>query len=592
VRRRVILLIVTVVAIVGMFTATLVSSSRPVLGLDLQGGISIVLFPVKGSDLSALNTAVDVIRNRINGLGIAEPNVQRQGNTIVVDLPGVKDRAKAEHLVGETAELRFRPVQYSGTQPLIFPFGTSATSTTRKNGATTTTGAHATTSTGHGATTTTRAAQIAGTTVPKSSTSGHAAGGQTIETTPIVARFAATPVTSATTRANTGATAPTTVKVGSGSGPSAGSGLTPTSPKVGSGSGLSAGSGLTPTTIPPTTTTTTPSFPGCAALIKQSPPDTDAAQEVVLPDRLHQSCYVLGPAIVTGKSIGSANTQYDSTSSQWATNVHFRNNDFLTKIAGPYVNKDVAIELDGVVQSAPVINPGITGRDVQITGNFTQGQANALSLVLKYGALPIQFDQAKQTVESVSPTLGRDQLTAGIVSGVIGLILVALYMLLFYRLLGLVVIVGLGLTGMLFFTAVSYLSSAHGLTLTLAGVTGIIVSVGVTVDSYVVYFERLKDEVRTGKTVRSSLEPGFVRSWRTIVAADLVSLIGAGVLYVFATSSVQGFAFFLGLSTAMDLLLAYCFMHPMASVLARRPRLVQLPGVGIAAALDVVGATA
>jgi len=571
VRRRVILLIVTVVAIVGMFVATLVSASRPVLGLDLQGGISIVLYPVKGSDFSALNTAVDVIRNRVNGLGIAEPNVQRQGNTIVVDLPGVKDRAKAENLVGKTAELRFRPVQYSGTQPLIFPFGTTAT--TLKNGATTTSGPRATTSTGHGATTTTRAVRISGTTVPKSSTTGHAARGQTIATTPIVARFAATPVTSATTQAKTGATTAPTVKVGS-------------------GSGLSAGSGLTPTTIPHPTTTTTPTFPGCAALIKQSPPDTDSAQQVVLPDRLHQNCYVLGPAIVTGKSIGSANTLYDSTQSQWSTNVHFKNNDFLTKIAGPYVNKDVAIELDGVVQSAPVINPGITGRDVEITGNFTQGEANALSLVLKYGALPIQFDQRKQTVESVSPTLGRDQLTAGIVSGVIGLALVALYMLLFYRLLGLVVIVGLGLTGMLFFSAVSYLSSAHGLTLTLAGVTGIIVSVGVTVDSYVVYFERLKDEVRTGKTVRSSLEPGFVRSWRTIVAADLVSLIGAGVLYVFATSSVQGFAFFLGLSTAMDLLLAFCFMHPMVSVLARRPHLVQLPGVGIAAALDVVGATA
>ena len=158
--------------------------------------------------------------------------------------------------------------------------------------------------------------------------------------------------------------------------------------------------------------------------------------------------------------------------------------------------------------------------------------------------------------------------------------------------LGLVVICGLGLTGMLFFSAVSYLSSAHGLTLSLAGVTGIIVSVGVTVDSYVVYFERLKDEVRTGKTVRSSLEPGFVRSWRTIIAADLVSLIGAGVLYVFATSSVRGFAFFLGLSTAMDLLLAYFFMHPMVSVLARRSSLVRMPGIGIASALDVAGATA
>ena len=145
---------------------------------------------------------------------------------------------------------------------------------------------------------------------------------------------------------------------------------------------------------------------------------------------------------------------------------------------------------------------------------------------------------------------------------------------------------------MLFFSVVSYLSSAHGLTLTLAGVTGIIVSVGVTVDSYVVYFERLKDEVRSGRTVRSSLEVGFARSFRTIVAADLVSLIGAGVLYVFATSSVKGFALFLGISTAMDLLLAYAFMHPMVSVLARRPALVRVPGVGIAAALDVPGAVA
>ncbi len=579
-RRRVIGLILIVVAILGVFVATVLSSSRPVLGLDLQGGISIVLFPVKGSDLNSLNTAVDVIRNRIDGLGIAEPDVQRQGGTIVVNLPGVKDRAKAESLVGETAELRFRPVQYSGSNPLIFPFTSTATSTTVKGattttakGATTTSGAGASTTTGKGATTTTGAKAgnptASSTSGPKSSTTGHAAGVRTIDTAPIVARFAATTPTAAATTPTAAATTPTAAAT------------TPTT-----------AAGITPTTIPKTTTTVPATFPGCAALIKQSPKDTDAAQEVVLPDRQHTSCYVLGPAIVTGKSISSASTLYDSTQGQWSSNVHFKNNDFLTKIAGPYVQKQVAIELDGVVQSAPTIDPGITGRDVEITGNFTQSQANQLSLVLKYGALPVQFDPNKQTVQSVSPTLGRDQLTAGIVSGLIGLALVALYMLLFYRLLGLVVIVGLGLTGMLFFAAVSYLSSAHGLTLSLAGVTGIIVSVGVTVDSYVVYFERLKDEVRTGKTVRSSLEPGFVRSWRTIVAADLVSLIGAGVLYVFATSSVRGFAFFLGLSTAMDLLLAYFFMHPMVSVLSRRPALVRMPGVGIAAALDVAGATA
>src|SRR5262249_20003882 len=204
-----------------------------------------------------------------------------------------------------------------------------------------------------------------------------------------------------------------------------------------------------------------------------------------------------------------------------------------------------------------------------------------LALVLRYGSLPVQL--VSQTAQSVSPTLGKDQLRAGIISGLIGLALVAIYMIFFYRLLGLVVWLGIGLTGATCFSLGTWLSAHRGLTLTLAGVTGIIVSVGVTVDSYVVYFERLKDEVRTGKTVRSSLDTGFHRAFRTIIAADLVSLIGAGILYFFATSSVKGFAFFLGLSTAIDLILAYTFMHPMVSVLARNPKLVRMPGVGIGA---------
>ena len=260
------------------------------------------------------------------------------------------------------------------------------------------------------------------------------------------------------------------------------------------------------------------------------------------------------------------------TPAAWEVNVHFKNNDFVQKVAKPYVNKQVAIELDGVVQSAPTINQGITGQDVTISGNFTSKEAHQLALVLRYGSLPVQL--VPQTAQTVSPTLGKDQLRAGIVAGLIGLALVALYMILFYRLLGLVVWIGIGLTALTFFTLVSWLSTHHGLTLTLAGVTGIIVSVGVTVDSYVVYFERLKDEVRTGKTVRSSLDTGFRRAFRTIIAADLVSIIGAVVLYLFATSSVRGFAFFLGLSTLLDLILAYCFMWPFVSVLARRPALV------------------
>jgi preprotein translocase subunit SecD len=203
----------------------------------------------------------------------------------------------------------------------------------------------------------------------------------------------------------------------------------------------------------------------------------------------------------------------------------------------------------------------------------------------------VKFDQKQETVEDVSPTLGNDQLTAGIAAGIIGLIFVALYMLLFYRLLGIIVWVGLALTGMVMFTLVTWLGEWQGVTLTLSGVTGIIVSVGVTVDSYVVFYERLKDEVRTGKTVRSSIEIGWKRAWRTIVAADAVALIGAGVLYILTIGSVKGFAYFLALSTIVDLVLAWCYMHPLVSLLSRRASLVGKSGIGIASGLDVAGRT-
>ena len=183
--------------------------------------------------------------------------------------------------------------------------------------------------------------------------------------------------------------------------------------------------------------------------------------------------------------------------------------------------------LDGVVQSAPAFRDAVVQRrsGVEISGNFSQGDAEDLATVLKFGSLPVQLKEL--TTTSVSPTLGRDQLDAGLLAGAIGLALVALYMLAFYRLLGLVVLGGLALSGMAIYTMITYLGDSIGLTLTLAGVVGLIVSVGITVDSYVVYFERLKDEVRTGRTVRSSVDRGFARSFKTILAADLVSLIAA-----------------------------------------------------------------
>jgi preprotein translocase subunit SecD len=526
-RNAVILLTVTVTLIVGTFVYTVLGDDRPALGLDLQGGVSVVLQPVAGSDLSTLDTAAQIIRNRVDGLGIAEPDVSRQGSSVVVDLPGAKNQQEALDLVGKTAELRFRPVIGE------LPFSDQpATTTTTVKGQTTTTQKGATT-----------------TVPPTTTTKGKALPSRAIDAAPIAAVRPAQEATTVPPTPTTQAAPDTTAK------------------------------GTTPTTVAPQQTNSCQN----GKLITPQAQNTADAKQVVLPDTKKTVCFVLGPTALTGRNIGTATATLDP-SQGWLVQVHFKNDDFVQKVATPFVNQNVAITLDQEVESAPKINPGITGQDVQITGNFSEKEANQLALALKYGSLPVVFKTA--TSQTVSPTLGKDQLHAGIVAGLIGLALVMLYMLFFYRLLGLVVWVGLALTGMVFFSLVTWLSASRGLTLTLAGVTGIIVSVGVTVDSYVVYFERLKDEVRTGKTVRSSLDSGFARAFRTIIAADLVSLLGAVVLYFLAAGSVRGFAFFLGLSTFLDLVLAYCFMHPAVLLLARKPALVRMPGIGIAAGLD------
>jgi len=548
VRQKIIMLALTVIVIVGWFTATMLGSHRPQLGLDLQGGLSVVLVPVKGSDLSTLDAAVQIIRNRVDGLGIAEPDVSRQGNRIAVDLPGVKDRKRALETVGATAELRFR--QVVTTLPWSATPATATTTTVgaRPNGSTTTKPPTATT-------------------VKPTTTTKKALAARSIDAKPIsVVRPAQTGTTTAAA-------------------------ATPTTKARAATSTTLKGGATTTTTVPQQVSS-------CQDGKLVTPDDKDTADnpQVILPDFVskgpHHVCYVLSQTIMTGRNVGSASKAVDPQTGAWEVNVHFKNNEFVDKIGTKLVGKNVAIVLDHVVYSAPVIQETITTPDVRISGSFSESDAGRLAVTLRYGSLPIQFDKREQTVQDISPTLGKDQLHAGIAAGLIGLALVALYMIFFYRMLGVVVWIGLGLTGMTFFSLTTWLSSHQGLTLTLAGVTGIIVSVGVTVDSYVVYFERLKDEVRTGKTVRSSLDVGFRRAFRTIVAADFVSLLGAAVLYALSTGSVRGFAYFLGLSTLLDLILAYCFMHPFVMLLARKPSLVRLPGVGIAAGIDTPGVRA
>ena len=529
-RRNFWYLIVTVVVICGTFAATIVSGNSPVLGLDLQGGIEVRLAPVgpnRGNDV--LDKAVDIIRNRVNGLGVAETEVKRDGSQIVVDLPGVKDRNKARDLVGKTAELRFRPVIN------VVQVSCAADPSAKKSKV-------------------------------KSSTSSTSS--------------VSSPAASSTT----------------GGAPAPGPGKSIHVPAAETSTSTSSTSSTSSTTTAAAPTATTP-----ATTAPQLPPLTTPAEDkraatVWLCDRNGAPQYQLGPTAFTGKGVSTASARFVGGADGWAVELTLNplgSKEFNALAAQSFPKSPpqnaVAIVLDGVVQSAPAFRTSSFAGNVQITGNFSQTEAEDLATVLKFGALPVQLKPL--TVTSISPTLGRDQLDAGLLAGIIGLILVALYMLAFYRVLGLVVIAGLVLSAMAIYTLITYLGDSIGLTLTLAGVVGLIVSVGITVDSYVVYFERLKDEVRSGRTIRSSVDRGFQRSFKTILAADLVSLIAASILYWRAIGSVRQFAFLLGVSTILDLILSYFFMHPLVHFMARNQTSVGAKKVGIAAGLDTPEAT-
>jgi preprotein translocase subunit SecD len=247
----------------------------------------------------------------------------------------------------------------------------------------------------------------------------------------------------------------------------------------------------------------------------------------------------------------------------------------------------MAIVLDGVVQSAPNVNQPSFSGGVDITGSFKESEAKDLARVLKSGALPVRLEV--QAVQIVSPTLGDDSLHAAIVSGLIGVLLVLLFMLVYYRLLAIIVVIGITLSGLVQWNVISLLSSTNGLALSLAGIAGIIVSIGVTVDSYVVFFEKLKDELKSGRTLKNSAERGFKSAWRTILAADIVSLIGAFTLWYLTVGSVRGFAFFLGLSTLCDIIIAWFFTRPAMLLLARAKRFQRGRIFGIDNTVNVTG---
>jgi preprotein translocase subunit SecD len=298
-------------------------------------------------------------------------------------------------------------------------------------------------------------------------------------------------------------------------------------------------------------------------------------QPLVSCDRTGGSKYILSKAEVLGSQISSASAVLDQTGGGgWMVLLNF-NGEGTTAFANvtsrvvslPAPQNQVAIVLDGLVVSAPRIISAITAGNAQITGNFTQTDSSDLANVLKYGALPLAFDSGE--VQQISPTLGSDQLHAGLLAGAIGLILVLLYSLLYYRGLGLISIGSLTIAGGLTYLLTLVLGKTIGFTLTLAGIAGLIVSIGITADSFIVFFERLRDEVREGKSLRSAVETGWVRARHTIIVADSVSLIASVLLYFFAVGGVRGFAFTLGLTTLIDLLIVFTFTKPLLTLLVR-----------------------
>ena len=508
-----------VILIAGASVIFLEGTTKIRFGLDLQGGTSVVLQPrVDGANgavtAEAIDQAVSIIRQRVNSLGVAESEVVAQGSginrQIVISVPG-ESGERVVDLVGQTAELRFRQVLAVGSAveapPAPAPSASAATP----------------------------AASTAATPAPS--------GSKLTKSAPYFAD--PTPAPSPLVTPNTAASAQPVA--------------------------TSADAQISDELSKKFATL------DCTDEKNLVGGGDNPDQPLVTCDRDGTSRFVLGPAEVLGRQVRTATAAIDQQGAGgWFVSLAFNKEG--TKKFGEITQRvvsltppqnQVAIVLDGLVVSAPRIIDAILGGQAQITGNFTQQEASDLANVLKYGSLPLAFDRGE--VQQVSPTLGSDQLRAGIMAGALGLILVVIYSFFYYRALGIVTVGSLALAALLLWMAAIILGKNLGFTLTLAGIAGTIVAIGITADSFIIYFERLRDEIREGRTFRSAVESAWVRARRTIIISDVVSLIAATLLFIFAIGGVRGFAFTLGLTTIIDLLIIFLFTKPLITFLAKVP---------------------
>jgi preprotein translocase subunit SecD len=564
-------------------------SNTPKLGLDLEGGAQIVIQADangKTPSKSAMDQARQIITNRVNGLGVSNAEVVIQGgDQIVISVPGKpSDELRT---VTQAALLQFRPLLAAATPVTAAAAPASGSGSASPSTSGSTAGsAKSTASPSASATASANASPS-----PQGRVVPFAAGTPTPTAT---ATTTPTTTTAATAKATTSATAKASATPSSTAATPQNSIFQPT--PAGAApvdqwariSAIAKSAGITFT--PPTTATAYTALDQNSSSLLQAAVESWPCDNNTRPldtlDKPLITCsqdntqhYLLGPVIVQGKQVKSASaiapgsqqgqvgwvvsiSLNSSGQSAWAKYTAAHNE----QIAPGDVANQVANTLDSKVIESSTIQQTITG-DTQISGNFTQQSANDLANALKYGALPLNF--VTKTNTTVSATLGTDQLRAGLLAGGIGLALVVLYSLIYYRALGLVTIASLAVSGGLTYGMLVLLGAQIDFTVTLAGIAGFIVAVGITADSFVVFFERIKDEVHEGRSSRVAIPRAWERAKKTIISADVVSLLASVILYFFAAGEVKGFAFTLGLSTVLDLVVVFLFTHPIVSLFSR-----------------------
>ncbi|MFD3356966.1 protein translocase subunit SecD [Streptomyces fradiae] len=535
--RALVLILIAMAALTGgMFWS---GHTTPRLGIDLAGGTTITLKakaePGKEGAVNETNmdTAIGIIERRVNGLGVQEAEVQKQGTeNIIVNIPKGTDEEQARQQVGTTAQLYFRPVMQIAVSEPAEPQPSASGSPS--------------------------AAPSAGASPKPSAPAADGGEGEK----------ATAPSPSATTQ---GRALTDGLREAPSPGPSGAPSAAP-SPSL-----------PAPALPPSTDPTADAGLQGRFAALNCADPKQRASIKGAKPTEPTVACgmnggvwekYLLGAADVDGKDVDDAAGVLDPERGIWKVQLEFNDKGAkkFTEITGrlasqsPPMNQ-FAIVLDGEVVSAPSVSSAIPGGRAEITGSFDQKSAQDLGNMLSYGALPLTFEE--QSVTTVTAALGGEQLRAGLIAGAIGLALVVLYLVVYYRGLSLIAILSLGVSAVLTYTIMSLLGPAIGFALNLPAVCGAIVAIGITADSFIVYFERIRDEIREGRTLRPAVERGWPRARRTILVSDFVSFLAAAVLFVVTVGKVQGFAFTLGLTTLLDVVVVFFFTKPLMTILAR-----------------------